>query len=61
MYEKTLLENNFDTSQAIHLLKKKKESDKGRVRKIKVKVKRVLQMPQYEQLRLLGPEWFERF
>ena len=55
MYEKTLLENNFDTSQAIHLLKKKKESDKGRVRKIKVKVKRVLQMPQYEQLRLLGP------
>ena len=35
---KTLLESNFDASRASRLLKQKKESDKGRVRKIKVKV-----------------------
>ena len=40
---------------------RKKELDKGRVRKIKVKVWRVLRLPLTEQKEILGPYWLAKF
>ena len=42
-------------------IKQIKESDKGRVRKIKVKVWAVLRRPHSLQRHLLGPDWLEKF
>ena len=41
--------------------RQRKESDKGRVRKIKAKVWHVLLKSEVDQKRLLGTEWFEKF
>ena len=61
LYEKAQLQTNPDQAAPTFTVQQQKESDKGRVRKIKVKVKRVLEMPYCVQKLKLGKEWLEKF
>ena len=61
MYEKAALLDDTTDYWNVNTIKQKKESDKGRVRKLKVKVWKVIKRSYSEQQELLGPEWLERF
>ena len=61
LHEKAALQDDSSGYWNADTIKQKKESDKGRVRKLKVKVWNVLKRPYSEQQELLGPGWLERF
>ena len=61
LYEKAALLDDSTGYWNAHTIKQKKESDKGRVRKLKVKVWKIIKKPYSQQQELIGPEWLERF
>ena len=61
LYERMALSQSENGPQIVVSERQQKESDKGRVRKIKAKVWHVLLKSEVDQKRLLGPEWFEKF
>ena len=61
MLEKAELEGQVINQTSDKALAKKKDSDKGRVRKLKIKVWNVITKPYSEQSKLLGPYWLEKF
>ena len=61
LYEKVALSKSENGPQTVVSERQRKESDKGRVRKIKAKVWHVLLKSEVDQKRLLGTEWFEKF
>ena len=42
------------------IIKRDKTAEKGRVRRLKVKVRKLLKRPRVEWPTLVGPEWIER-
>ena len=61
LQEKAELEGQTINMTAEKAIQQKKESDKGRVRKLKVKVWNVITKPYSEQRKLLSPYWLEKF
>ena len=61
LHEKAALLGETKEELDEETIKQIKESDKGRVRKIKIKVWAVLKRPYSVQENLLGPYWLAKF